>query len=231
MADYYTQTAFALRVDEVEAQILPEIDEVLDAIQSGFENPEAALAFWTSCSERFRQMFPADDPSEPFGRLTGLFSDETYPSHGAEITCSPDPASDGGAILDVSGDSVDPYALAGLLRIVFPSALPFRFGWAETCSRMRVASFGGGFLEVAGDRIIPLHSLGQDLDRQHLVIVVKDPACGLMFWNNEAGFGPLKTATVFTQREADAARLPYAGGIAPGWLELPPLGALLGEVA
>lgn len=229
MADYYTQTAFALRVDGAEAQILPEIDEVLDAIQTGFENPEDALACWTSCSERFRQMFPADNPSEPFASLTGLFSDETYPSHGAEITCSPDLANDGGMILDVTGDSIDPYALASLLRIVFPSALPFRFGWAETCSRMRVDSFGGGFLEVSHDRIVPLHSLGQHLDRQHLVIVVKDPACGLMFWNNEEGFGPLKTATVFTQREADTVRLPYAGGAAPGWLELPPLGALLGD--
>lgn len=94
-------------------------------------------------------------------------------------------------IVDVTGDSIDPYALAGLLRIVFPSALPFRFGWAETCWRMRIDSFGGGFLEVSHDRIVPLHSLGQDLDRQHLVIVVKDPACGLMFWNNEEGFGPL----------------------------------------
>ena len=134
-------------------------------------------------------------------------------------------------ILDVSGDSVDPYGLAGLLRILLPSALPFRFGWAETCSRMRVDSFGGGFVEVNAERIVPLHSLGQDLDRQHLVAVVKDPACGLLFWNNAEGFGPLKTATVFTQREADAVRLPYTGSVAPGWLELPPLGALLGEIA
>ena len=231
MADYYTQTAFALRVDAADAEILPEIDDVIDAIQTGFENPEEALAFWASCSERFRQLFPANDPRQPFERFTTLFSDETYPSHGAEITCSTDPANEGGAILDVSGDSVDPYALAGLLRILLPSALPFRFGWAETCSRMRVDSFGGGFVEVSAERIVPLHSLGQDLDRQHLVAVVKDPACGLLFWNNAEGFGPLKTATVFTQREADAVRLPYTGSVAPGWLELPPLGALLGEIA
>lgn len=231
MADYYTQTAFALRVDAAEADILPEIDDVLDAIQTGFESPEDALAFWQSCSVRFRQLFPADDPNQPFAHFTALFSDESYPSHGAEITCSPDPSREGGAVLDICGDSVDPYALAGLLRILLPSAIPFRFGWAETCSRMRVDSFGGCFLEVSTDRIVPLHSLGQDLDRQHLVVVVKDPACGLLFWNNAEGFGPLKTATVFTQREADAVRLPYAGGVAPGWLELPPLGALLGDAA
>lgn len=231
MADYYTQTAFALRVDAADAEILPEIDEVIDAIQTGFDSADDAIAFWASCSDRFRALFPVDDPAEPFARFTGLFSDESYPSHGADLTCSPDPANEGETILDVCGDQVDPYALAGLLRILLPSALPFRFGWAETCSRMRFDSFGGGFLEVSANRLIPLHSLGQDLDRQHLVAVVRDPDCGLLFWNADTGFGPLKTATVFTQREADTVRLPSAGSAVPGWLELPPLSALLGDAA
>lgn len=231
MADYYTQTSFALRVDATEAALLPEIDEVIEDIQTGFEHSEDELAGWRSRSERFRHLFPADVTDKPFARFTALFNDEAYPCHGADLTCRSDPERDEGAILEVSGDQVDPFALARLLRIVVPSVLPFRFGWAETCSRMRADSFGGGFLEVTAERLIPLLGLGQDIDRQHLVVVVRDQACGLLFWNNETGFGPLKTATVFTQREADAFRLPYVSGGTPGWLELPPLGALLGETA
>lgn len=231
MADYFTQTSFAIHVDADEAAILPEIEEVIAALQDGFPSSDGTMAAWRATSERFRRLFPADDPEKPFARFTTLFNDETYLCHGADIRCSLDPARAGVAILEVSGDEVDPFALAHLLRIVLPSSLPFRFGWAETCSRMRVDAFGGGFMEVMADRLIPLHGLGQDVNRQRLVVVSRDRECGLLFWNNETGFGALKTATVFTPREADAFRLPRVEGGAPGWLELPPLAALLGDVA
>jgi len=231
MADYYTQTSFAVHVDAREADILPEIDEVIDLIRDGFETTGEAIAAWQACSERFRALFPADDTEAPFARFTALFNDETYPCHGAEFITEPDPGRGDGIILYVSGDGVDPFALARLLQKTLPSALPFRFGWAETCSRMRVDDFGGGFIEVTAERLIPLIGLGQDIDRQHLVVVVRDDACGLLFWSNESGFGPLKSATVSTQREADTFRLPSFEDAKPGWLELPPVAAWLGEAA
>jgi hypothetical protein len=230
MADYYTQTSFAVHVDAREAEILPEIDKVIDAIQTGFDAPEDEMTAWQDCSERFRQMFPADDPAKAFARFTALFNDETYPSHGADIEISPDPEHVGGTVLYASGDGVDPFALAALIQKVLPSALPFRFGWAETCSRMRIDAFGGGFIEVQAERIVPLLGLGQEIDASSLVIVIKDPDCGLLFWNNEAGLGPLREAKVFTRREADQYRLPCVTGAEPGWLELPPLAAMLGDL-
>lgn len=231
MADHFTQISFAVHVDAAEAAILPEIDEVLAALRDSFPSAAEAMAAWRATSERFRRLFPADDPENPFASFTALFDDETCPSHGAELSCSADPAREGGAIMMASGDQVDPFALARLLRIVVPSALPFRFGWAETCSRMRVDAFGGGFMEVTAERLIPLHGLGQDHNRQRLVVVTRDRECGLLFWNNETGFGLLRTATVFTQREAEKFRLPRVEGGPPGWLELPPLAAQLGDLA
>lgn len=231
MADYYTQTSFGVHADSGEAEILAEVDSVIDALQDGFENAEEAMEAWKACSERFRDLFPAADPAEPFASFTALFEDETYPSHGADITCRPDPEREGGSIVTVSGDQVDPYTLARLIQKVLPSALPFRFGWAETCSRLRLDDFGGGFLEVTADRLIPLHGLGQDIDRQVLVVVMRDKECGLLFWNNETGFGALKTASVFSQREAEQFRLPMVAGSTPGWLELPLLRSILGDAA
>ena len=230
MANYFTQTSFAVSVDAGEAAILTEIDEVIAEIQEGFDTPDDAMKAWEATSDRFRQLFPASDPELPFADLTALFDDDTHPSHGAEFSFAPDPENKGRETLYVLGHEIDPVALARLLRKVLPSALPFRFGWAETSSRMRLDEFGGGFIEVTAERLVPLVGLHQELDRQHLVVVVKDRDCGLLFWNNETGFGPLKMATVFTQREADEFRLPHVAGGPPGWLELPPLRALLGDM-
>ena len=231
MADYFTQTSFVVHADANECALLPEIDEVLTALQEGFASPADAMEAWQTASERFRRLFPADDHEKPFGRFTALFDDESFPFHGADIACSPDPESEARAILEISGCEVDPIALANLLRAVLPSALPFRFGWAETCSRPLIDAFGGGFMEVTADRLIPLNGLCQDVERPRLVACVRDPDRGLLFWNNEAGFGALASATVFTPRYADEFRLPAAAGAAPEWIELPPLSALLGDMA
>ena len=231
MADYFTQTSFVVHADAEEAAILPEVDELLVALQDGFASPHDAMEVWQATSERFRRLFPADDPDKPFDRFTALFDDESFPFHGADIACRPDPESEARAILEVSGFEVDPVALANLLRVVLPSALPFRFGWAETCSRPLINAFGGGFIEVTVDRLIPLLGLGQDVERPRLVICVRDPDRGHLYWNNEAGFGALASATVHTPRDADEFRLPTANGAAPEWIELPPLSALLADMA
>jgi hypothetical protein len=175
------------------------------------------MAAWLACSERFRQLFPVSDPSKAFAQFAALFNDETYPSHGADIEIAPDPEHYGGAVLYVSGDNVDPFALAAIIQKVLPSALPFRFGWADTCSRMRIDSFGGGFLEVQSERIVPLLDLGQEIDARNLVIVVNDADSGLLFWNDQAGFGFLRDATVLPgARQNDSASCVTSAE--PGWL-------------
>jgi hypothetical protein len=50
--------------------------------------------------------------------------------------------------------------------------------------------------------------LGQEIDARNLVIVVNDADSGLLFWNDQAGFGFLRDATVLPgARQNDSAFL------------------------
>lgn len=231
MADYYCQTSFAIEISAAEAALIDEIEPLLRTLADGFETADEAEAAYAETSPAFQALFPKGDSGDPFIELTSLFEDSTWPTIGCDLDSRPDPDRPDIVQLYVSGDGVRPLDVAALLRRVCSSGLPFRFGWAHTCSRHHLEAFDGGYMEVTADRLIPLHDLGQDVGRQHLVVVVRDRACGLMFWNNKTGFGPLNAATVFTQAEAEEFRLPYVKDAEPGWLELPPLSALLGDVA
>ncbi|VWX51050.1 hypothetical protein [Novosphingobium sp. 9U] len=65
-----------------------------------------------------------------------------------------------------------------------------------------------------------LAARSQDEDLRPLVIAKRDAEHGLDFWNNEAGFGRLADATVFTPAEAAEFDLPIADD-EPEWLTLP----------
>jgi len=52
------------------------------------------------------------------------------------------------------------------------------------------------------------------------VIAMRDEEEGLLFWNNDNGFGDLASATVFTTTEARNYDLPFANN-EPEWMELP----------
>lgn len=52
------------------------------------------------------------------------------------------------------------------------------------------------------------------------VLSIRDPEEGLLFWNNEDGFGDLASATTFSETEAANAPAIIAND-EPEWLQLP----------
>lgn len=52
------------------------------------------------------------------------------------------------------------------------------------------------------------------------VIAIRDPEEGLLFWNNNDGYGDLASATTFSEEEARSYDLPISSD-QPEWLELP----------
>lgn len=220
MADYYTQTSFAIHVSEVEAALINEIDPLLRALSDGFETAAEAEAAYAATSAQFQAAFPKGADGDPFFELTSLFDDPTWPTIGCDLETRATPERPGHFQLWVNGDDVRPFDLAALLQRVCPSALPFRFGWAYTCSRHRLDAFGGGYMEVRADRIIRLIDPDDPVAVKRLVLAGRDAKDGPTFWNNDTGFGALVSATVFSEAEAQKAILPV-GADRPEWLELP----------
>ena len=220
MADYYTQTSFAIQVSEDEAALIDEIDPLLRALSDGFETAAEAETAYAATSARFQAVFPKGADGDPFFALTSLFDDPIWPSIGCDLETQPIPDRPGHFQLWVSGDDVRPFDLAALLQRICPSALPFRFGWAYTCSRHRIDAFGGGYMEVGAGCITRLIDPDDPIDPQRLVLAARDAENGLSFWNGATGFGALVGATVFSKADAEIAILP-AGADRPEWLELP----------
>jgi hypothetical protein len=220
MADYYTQTSFAIHVSEDEAALINEIDPLLRALADGFETAAEAEAAYAATSAQFQAAFPKGADGDPFFELTSLFDDPTWPTIGCDLEARQDSERSGHLQLWVNGDDVRPFDLAALLQRVCPSALPFRFGWAYTCSRHRIDAFGGGYMEVGADRIIRLIDPDDPVQMKRLVLAGRDAEDGLTFWNNDTGFGALVSATVFGEAEAQKVILPV-GADRPEWLELP----------
>jgi len=230
MADYFTTAAFTLVVDAEEAKLLDEVIEIAEQLGEVFSSAEAN-ALYAGASERFQAHFPKSDPDRPFAALLAIFEDPTFPSLDTLIWHVPVEGQPGKHTVHVEGENVNVFAVARLLQKVCPSGLPFRFGWAHTALPMRVDAYGGGYLEVSAERIVRLWSPGDNPDASRLVIALRDSACGLLFWNNDTGFGSLKEASVFSQGEADAYRLPWTTGDKPGWLELPGTREILSTTA
>ena len=220
MADYYTQTSFAINVSEDEAALINEIDPLLRALADGFETAAEAEAAYAATSAQFQAAFPKGADGDPFFELTSLFDDPTWPTIGCDLEARPDSERPGHFQLWVNGDDVRPFDLAALLQRVCPSALPFRFGWAYTCSRHRIDAFGGGYMEVGAHGIIRLIDPDEPVQMKRLVLAARDAGDGLTFCNKDPGFGALVSATVFSESEAQKAILPV-GADSPEWLELP----------
>ena len=220
MADYYTQTSFAIHVSEDEAVLINEIDPLLLALADGYETAAEAEAAYAATSAQFQAAFPKGADGDPFFELTSLFDDPTWPTIGCDMETRSDSERPGYLQLWVNGDDVRPFDLAALLQRVCPSALPFRFGWAYTCSRHRIDAFGGGYMEVGTNGIIRLIDPDDPVAVRRLVLAARDVEDGLTFWNNDTGFGALVSATVFGEAEAQKAILPV-GADRSEWLELP----------
>jgi hypothetical protein len=80
MADYYTQTSFAIEVTAAEAALIQEIDPLLRAIADGFETAAQAAAVYEATSLQFQAAFPKGADGDPFFELTRLFDDPTWPA-------------------------------------------------------------------------------------------------------------------------------------------------------
>ncbi|MBN9142357.1 MULTISPECIES: hypothetical protein [unclassified Novosphingobium] len=220
MVDYYTSACFTIAVTPAEAALLEEASRVCDVLCHDLTSPEQEQAFYAECSEPFRARFPITDPDAPFAGFRAMFDDPTYPRCPADWTTLA--AEEAGRVsVSISGDDVDPYSLAGLLRHLCPSALPLCFGWANTPSRACHDAYSGGYYEVRAEGIFRVLDDCEDIDAGHLVIAMFDPEEGLLFWNKDDGFGSLEQASVFTEKEADRYDLPIADA-QPEWIALPP---------
>lgn len=94
---------------------------------------------------------------------------------------------------------------------------------------MRPGEFGGGYVVIRDDDIEfggSARGLEAALARRTdeaangLVIAMRNPEEGLLFWNSADGFGALETATVYSEAEAANTDLPIADD-QPEWLALP----------
>jgi len=157
-----------------------------------------------------------------------MLSDPSWPHLSARFAVN---ERDGapGKIVEVTGDTLDPWEIASLLRLLAPSATPFSFGYAHTASRDRYDAYGGGYIEVRRDKLVEMVERHENTDDRHRVIAMIDPDHGLLFWNNLDGFGSLEAASVFTEREAANFDLPIAAH-KPEWLALPPRHAFFKEL-
>lgn len=200
--------------------MLEEAGKVCDALCHELASPEEEQAFYGECSEGFQALFPMTDPAAPFAGFRAMFDDPTYPRCPADWTRL-EPSEGGKVTVSITGDDVDPFTLASMLRVLCPSALPLRFGWANTASRPRYDAYGGGYYEVRAEGVFRVLDDCEDIDAVHLVIAMLDPEEGLLFWNKDAGFGELEEATVFSEKEAASYDLPIAHA-QPEWIGLPP---------
>jgi hypothetical protein len=199
MVDYYTSACFGIAVTPAEAALLEEASRVCDVLCHDLTSPEEEQAFYAECSEPFRARFPITAPDAPFAGFRAMFDDPTYPRCPANwITLAAN--EEGRVPVSITGDDVEPYSLASLLRNLCTSALPLCFGWANTASRACHDAYSGGYYEVRADGIFRVLDDCEDIDAGHLVIAMFDPEEGLLFWNKDDGFGSLEQASVFAER-------------------------------
>jgi len=228
MTDYYTQVCFAIEVTDDEALLINEVQQICGELADGFATADDEAACYAGSSAALRELFPADNPEQPFEKLRAMFSDPSWPHLSATFAVN---ERDGapGKIVEVTGETVDPWEIAGLLRLLAPSAAPFSFGYAHTASRDRYDAYGGGYIEVRRDKLVDMVERHENTDDRHRVIAMIDPDHGLLFWNNLDGFGSLEAASAFTQRDAANFDLPIAAHN-PEWLALPPRHAFFKEL-
>ena len=139
MADYFTKFAFAIsaaRADAERVRMLVEATTTLEESGAATLTPEIEPAFAT--------------PTASGATITaGIFEDNPY----FGIDCQFDEPSQTLAIFDRDG-SPALWPLAQCLQRLLPAKLPFRFVYAQTCSKHRTDGFGGGLFAIGHDCIV-----------------------------------------------------------------------------
>ena len=219
MANYETTACFGVVVLRSEFELLEEVDSVCqnvhDEIADIVLSDEFIAKFGISPDYNF-----ADDYEdlEPF---LSMFPDADYP--GLDLVLTVDPLEDDldRISLLVSSSEFDADLVARIFQKCCPSALPFEFGYANTCSAMRPGGFSGSMVEVYSDRIVYRSSAVDRQDPRPYIIAKFDEQEGLLFWHNENGWGDLQSATTFTKAKRENTALPTVGAPRAHWLTLP----------
>lgn len=227
MANHFTKASFMLAVTPAEAEVLRLVPEAVDSLDGVDLEPAERNARFAALGPAFAAAFPPS-AEDPFDGFLGLFSDPDYPRLGFTLQVDPPGATDTVKVW-IHGDQVDIEAAAALIQATAKSALPFGFEYALDCDRMRPGEFGGGFVVIRADGIEfggSARGLEAALARRSgeaangLVIAMRNPEDGLLFWNSADGFGALETATVYSEAEAMSVDLPIAND-QPEWLAMP----------
>jgi len=228
MADNFTKASFTLIVTDAEAEVLRHVHEAIALITNYGLEPDEQRRRYLAFGTAFVSCFPIAEAEKPFEAFCAIFSDADYPSLGFSITVDK-PNGSGSCFVWIHGDQVDLETAANVIRTVARSALPFGFEYALDCDRLAPGEFGGGYVAISEDTIeyggsarglerVLNHFAGQA--GHGLVIAMRDAEEGLLFWNNDTGFGSLETATVYSEAEAVNTNLPIADD-QPEWLALP----------
>ena len=209
MTDYQTETAFTIAVTAAEAAMLSEAADLADALMAA--KPEDAPPV---LSDGFAALFPPRPEGDAASGFRALFCDGDCPDFGCDIQVDADGEA---ANVTFAGSQVDTEAIAELIRRCCASALPVRFGWAATCSKYRNDAFGGGTIEITRFDIRDV--INSHLDDPLLVLTTGGADGETLYWNEENGFGPLESATVYTDRESE--HVTVIADDAPEWEALP----------
>lgn len=227
MANHFTKASFVLAVTDAEAEIFRRIDEAADIVEDADLGADALATAFAGLGAGFAACFPPAD-TDPFGGFRAIFSDPDYPRLGFSLQVDP-PDGTGQCKVWIHGEQVDVETAALLIQTAAKSALPFGFEYCLDCDRLRPGEFGGGCVVIREDGI-EFASSAQALERaltrgqregaDGYVLVTRDDEEGLLFWNTQAGFGELESATVFSDAEALAFDIPIADD-QPEWLAMP----------
>lgn len=226
MANNYIHAAFAVTVTASEAKLIAAVETAIDAIEEGLQG-EARREAYDALGPVFADAFPpiSDDP---FSGFMPIFPDKDFLCLDAAITIE-DGQDHTTRVVTFSGDQFGIEQVANLLFACAKSALPIGFEYAYTCDKLRNDEFGGGAVIIKTDGIAnhSTHAIVSNAlsaqphaEAARLVLTTRDAEHGLLFWNNEAGFGNFASATLFTEAEAAGFDVPIALA-EPEWLACP----------
>jgi len=210
MSNCYTTTCFKITVLASEAALLKETQAVANAL--------ADEEIVTSVSDAFKAAFPDKPGEDEFTTLRACFDEPEYPYLEGDIIIVPDDTDPDKVVLTYGSINDEPDTIAKLFQRCCPSALPFRFGHANTCDKSVPDTFSGGWTEVRADAIMWLSSKNADTGARYVIEAPCDTA-GKLYMNADSVFGPLAEAKVFTEDERAATPLPTP--FHTSWTELP----------
>lgn len=159
MADHYMQASFAFLCTHHEMALLEEAFQAAGDLMHGDDPGDP--------SPDFLEIFPPVLPDARWSGFRAIFSDYDYPTLGADLEGGSDPHDVTRSRAMISGEQIDPEAIAALIQRCCRQTLaqgPIGFEWATTCSRLRIGEFGGGWCAIFADRI-EIESTAEILDK------------------------------------------------------------------